>query len=276
MKRLMGYLTILSTMGLRGIFKTLYLNFRMFPLRIAVRLPVYCSAHTRFFSLKGKIEFDCPVRHGLVKIGFLANDMFVPSNNVANLSINGVLRFKGRGDFAGGVSLNVGRYGTLTLGDEFVINSQVKIVCHERIDIGDWARIAWECQLFDTNFHYIREVATGRHLKKTAPVLIGKNVWIGNRTTVTKGALLPDLCIVGSNSLCNKDYSELPRDSLIAGIPARLDQDRVPPGGVVRGGGAHRKGLRACAVRTAVRVSRVTNFCLQSAGEKPSRRHRSS
>lgn len=220
--RVRGYLSLLATMGFRGVLKTLYFNFRMFPLRTAVKVPVYCSTYTRFHSLKGRIEFDCPPRHGLVKIGFLANDMFVPSTNVSNLNINGLIRFKGQGHFVGGVSINVGRYGTLTIGDEFFISSQVKIVCHERMDIGDWARIAWECQLFDTNFHYIEEVASGTYLKKTAPVVIGNNVWIGNRTTVTKGTVLPDFCMVGSSSLCNRDYSDVPRDSLIGGMPARL------------------------------------------------------
>lgn len=222
MRRLKGYLAILRTMGLRGVLKTLYFNLRVFPLRTALRMPVYCSAYTRFASLKGRVEFDCPVRHGLVKIGFLANDMFVPSRNVTNLNINGVVRFRGRGDFAGGVSLNVGRYGTLVIGAEFFVSSQVRIVCHERMDIGNWARIAWECQLFDTNFHYIEEVASGRILKKAAKVSIGDRVWIGNRTTVTRGTVIPDSCMVGSNSLCNRDYSDVPENSLIGGVPAKL------------------------------------------------------
>ena len=221
MNRVAAYMRILATMGLRGVFKTLYFNFRVFPMRTALKMPVYLTSFTRFSSLKGRILFDCPVRHGLVRFGFAANDMFVPSCNVANLNIDGVVRFKGRGVF-GGVSLNVGPRGALTIGDDFFITNQVKIVCHERMEIGDQARIAWESQLFDTNFHYIREVATGRYLKKTAPVVIGNNVWIGNRTTITKGTVIPDSCMVGSNSLCTKDYSAIPKDSLIAGVPAKL------------------------------------------------------
>jgi acetyltransferase-like isoleucine patch superfamily enzyme len=55
-----------------------------------------------------------------------------------------------------------------------------------------------------------------------SPIVIGNNVWIGNRTTVTPGTIIPNYCIVSSNSLCNKDYSYIPPDSIIGGIPAKL------------------------------------------------------
>lgn len=37
-----------------------------------------------------------------------------------------------------------------------------------------------------------------------------------------KGTVIPDHTIVSSNSLCNKDYSDVPQFSIIGGIPARL------------------------------------------------------
>ncbi len=222
MNRLLGYSKFLIDMGIRGIFKTLYLNFRLLPFRQAIRLPLYCTRHIEFYSLRGKVTFTCPVRHGLVKIGFLATDMFVPRNNVTLLDVNGEICFGGKGHFAPGVSINVSKNGKLVIGKEFVISNKVKIVCHTHIEIGDEARIAWESQLFDTNFHYVVEVSSGTYLNIKTPVVIGSNVWIGNRTTVTPGTIIPNYCIIASNSLCNKDYSSIPPDSIIGGIPAKV------------------------------------------------------
>lgn len=55
----------------------------------------------------------------------------------------------------------------------------------------------------------------------SAEIYIGRNCWICNTTTVTGGAYLPDFTIVGSNSLVNKDFSEIPERSLIGGVPAK-------------------------------------------------------
>lgn len=222
MKQLLRYIKFLIDMGIRGVFKTLYLNFRLLPFGQAIRLPLYCTRHTDFYSLNGNVVFHCPVRHGLVKIGFLGDDMFVRANNITLLDINGEIHFGGKGDFAPGVSIIVGKGAKLTIGKEFFINGNVKIICHKCIEIGDWSRIAWESQLIDTNFHYVVDLSNGTYLDKASPISIGSNVWIGNRTTVAQGTIIPSYCIIASNSLCNKDYSHIPPDSIIGGMPAKL------------------------------------------------------
>ena len=46
--------------------------------------------------------------------------------------------------------------------------------------------------------------------------------WFGNRCNIMKGTITPNNTIVASNSLCNKDYSDIPEYSLLAGSPAKL------------------------------------------------------
>ena len=53
-------------------------------------------------------------------------------------------------------------------------------------------------------------------------IRIGNGCWICNSSTISGGSILPDFTIVASNSLVNKDYSILPADSMIGGIPAKL------------------------------------------------------
>lgn len=42
-----------------------------------------------------------------------------------------------------------------------------------------------------------------------------------------KGTQTPDYCITASNSICNKDYTNLPSYSLIAGSPAKFIKQGV-------------------------------------------------
>ena len=52
-------------------------------------------------------------------------------------------------------------------------------------------------------------------------MVIGNNVWIGNRCTINKGTVLPDFCVVASGSYVNKDFSEYGEKATIGGMPAK-------------------------------------------------------
>ena len=54
------------------------------------------------------------------------------------------------------------------------------------------------------------------------PIIIGNNCWIGNRTTINPGTIIPDFTIVTSNSLVNKDYSDIDPYTLIGGLPCKV------------------------------------------------------
>lgn len=53
-------------------------------------------------------------------------------------------------------------------------------------------------------------------------IRIGKGVWVCNSTTITGGAVIPDYCVVASNSLVGKDFSDVSDGTLIGGIPAKV------------------------------------------------------
>ena len=74
----------------------------------------------------------------------------------------------------------------------------------------------------DTDRHEIRNLDTGVLSPSRKPIVIGDNVWIGNNVCINKGTVIPDNIIVSSNSLCNKNYSEVSPFSIIGGIPAKV------------------------------------------------------
>lgn len=59
----------------------------------------------------------------------------------------------------------------------------------------------------------------GQRINPAASVVIGNHVWIAPETTVLKGVVVGDNCILASKSLLTKSVSE---SSLVAGIPAKV------------------------------------------------------
>ena len=53
----------------------------------------------------------------------------------------------------------------------------------------------------------------------TKPVVIGSNVWISDKVTITKGVKICDNVVIGANSVVTKD---IPSNSLAVGVPAKV------------------------------------------------------
>ncbi len=58
---------------------------------------------------------------------------------------------------------------------------------------------------------------TRRRLTSKGEIVIGNNVWIGDKVTILSGVRIGDNVIIGANSVVTKD---IPSNSLVAGMPA--------------------------------------------------------
>jgi acetyltransferase-like isoleucine patch superfamily enzyme len=70
----------------------------------------------------------------------------------------------------------------------------------------------------DTDFHNVRNLETNELYPCEKPIVIGKDVWVGMRSVILKGAEIADGCIIGSNSVINKKFKN--PNMIIAGNPA--------------------------------------------------------
>lgn len=219
----MSYLKSIRALLKTNLPKTLWFNFKMLPFKEAVKLPIYLYGKITLRSTKGEIIISAPIRHGMIKIG--KNDYY-PDTSVQHsiLTIRGKIIFHGSVNFLHGTYLLISDNATLEIGSRGTFfGTGTKIICFERITICDNVQITWECQLMDTSFHYIELLHENNSINPlTKPILIGNNVWIGNRTTISKGAVIPDFTIVTSNSLVNKDFSQAGLYGMLAGSPATL------------------------------------------------------
>ena len=205
-----------------NVIKTVYVNFRLLPFRQAIKMPLFISGRFLLRESEGKVVIKGDVNPGMIRIG--RHDRY-PETRVSRTIwvINGKIEFNGKFSFFRGSYIMVARGAELVfgIGDYPSCGANTRIMCFNRIEIED-AHITWDCQIMDSSFHYIESVDDGTVHPLTRPVHIGKHVWIGNRTTITAGTIIPEETIVASHSLVNKDFSEAGSNCLIGGIPAKV------------------------------------------------------
>lgn len=201
---------------------TLYLNFRSFPLRQAWRLPVFVYGWPRLYSLFGSMECVGKCKPGVVVLNKTIDGM--PNNPGTDTAINnwGKIIFHGKCQIYTANKINVSKDGVLDLGADSKISHMCNITAHISVYIGNHVRIAHRSQILDSNFHFIADFNKGVVKRYNKPIRIGDYCWICNSSTITAGAIIPNKTIVASNSLVNKDMSDIPEESIIGGQPAKL------------------------------------------------------
>lgn len=134
----------------------------------------------------------------------------------------GHLRLGADVDVRDGVGFNIG--GTCRIGDGVVLSHGLRIHCAEAVDIDDWTIIGEYSTVVDS-----KHVRTGpdepiHHSSTSAPVRIGRNVWVGAKATITSGVTVGDQSIIGAHALVTRD---VPPSTLVGSPPAtevrRLD-----------------------------------------------------
>jgi acetyltransferase-like isoleucine patch superfamily enzyme len=116
----------------------------------------------------------------------------------------------------------------LHIGDEVYLNNGASVVAYCGIEIGDNTFIGDFVAIYDTNHHSMDPA----HPARSAPVIIGSNVWLGRHVTVLPGSKIGDHTVVSAGSVVRGD---LPPRVLAAGNPATPVRDLDIPDGWRRG-----------------------------------------
>jgi len=109
--------------------------------------------------------------------------------------------------------ITVKKNGELRFGNNLYLNDGVCICASQSIRIGDYTKIGDMTSIYDTNFHQILPDEPPRQ----APVIIGKNVWIGANSMILAGSTIGDHTVIAAGSIVT---GEIPAKSLAAGSPA--------------------------------------------------------
>jgi acetyltransferase-like isoleucine patch superfamily enzyme len=206
--------------------KTFYFNWKKFPFSIAKKLPVFFYGKVKFTSIKGDIIIQGNVKRGMIGFG-QPYEMNTLHKGIAEVFIEGKMIFKGHVQFGKDYFVYVGENGSCELGHMSSLGSNGKLICIEKIVLGDYCRIGSESQIMDTNFHQMIDTLTGERFPITAPISLGNYNYFGNRVSIMSKTKTPDYCSIASNSLCNSDYSKGGTNILIGGISAKLIRENI-------------------------------------------------
>ncbi len=206
-----------------GLPKTILFNLWYFPLKHAIRLPVYVSHRVWLMELSGKVKIS-DIRTGAIKIGFGDIGIFDQhrSRTIWQVSETGIVEFKGKAHIGHGSKLSV--FGKLTIGKNYSMSAESSIVAHENITIGDNVLISWESLIMDTDFHKICD-SNGNQTNLPMPITIGNTVWVGCRSLILKGVNIADGVVVAAMSTVSKSIEI--SNSMAGGCPARVVKEDI-------------------------------------------------
>lgn len=205
--------------------KSFWVSSHFFPLKEAIKLPVFVRYNTKIQSLKGTIKIKSGGNTAMLRVGFGGVGIYDKKYSRTILTIKGTVVLNGRATLGHGSVLSVQENATVTFGDNFCNTAEGKIVCKKSITFGDNVLTSWETLIMDTDWHAIQNTLFGEVYPCTEEIVIGNNAWICTRSTVLKGAVIPDGCIVGANTLCTKKFTE--ENTIIAGNPANVRKKNV-------------------------------------------------
>lgn len=204
--------------------KSLYVNLKAFPLKDALKLPLWVAPQTKLGTItKGCIRIEAPLRRKMIRFGFQGVSG-IPGNSKGYLAIEKTaqITFKQYAFFAEGSTLRVD--GSIYFGNNFSINNCSYISCSHTMHFGDNVLIGWHVHIRDTDGHTVIDSnGTPKPCKK--PITIGNHVWIGAFSHILRGVVIPDNSIVAYRSTVLHSFEE--SNCVIGGYPAKVIQKDI-------------------------------------------------
>lgn len=190
---------------LLGLPKTFYFNFKYFPIKIAIKIPVVVSHKVKFRELSGSVELG-KIKCGIVRIGFGTIDSYEFGYTPTIFSNKGKIIFDGKCKIGYGTAIN--NEGTIRFGEN-VNTSKIQVICREKIEIGKNSIIGWDCLIMDTDHHHIYDINMERvKINNNKKILIEEHVWLGAKSTILKGVTIGKNNIVAIGTTISKSILE--------------------------------------------------------------------
>ena len=105
-------------------------------------------------------------------------------------------------DIYSGAKLYINKNATLKIGGGY-INHNVNISVFDSVTIGEGCAIGENVVIRDSDNHEIQ--SGGGENEHTAPIFIGKHVWIGSNAMLLKGVTIGDNAVVAAGSIVTKN-----------------------------------------------------------------------
>ena len=104
----------------------------------------------------------------------------------------------------------------IEVGEDVFINACCHFQDHGGVRIGDGCQIGHNV-VFATLNHFLEPEK--RKMTYSAPIVLGKNVWVGSNATILQGVTIGDNAVIGAGAVVTGD---IPADTVAVGVPARV------------------------------------------------------
>ena len=172
------------------------------------------SIHSYWISNAFK---SCPMSVRFAKIGYLHDPEYI---SIGEMCIFGDFLF-----LTAWRKFNEEIFApVLTIGKSCNFGAFNHITCINRVEIGDncltgkWVTIS-DNNHGTTDLDSLQKEPIKRPLSSKGPIIIGKNVWIGDKATILGGVTIGDGAVIAANSVVTKD---VPAYSVVGGNPAKI------------------------------------------------------
>ena len=104
----------------------------------------------------------------------------------------------------------------ITVGENVFINACCNFQDHGGVTIGDGCQIGHNVVFATLNHGLAPEERKSTY---PAPIVLGKNVWVGSNATILQGVTVGDNAVVAAGAVVTKDVAA---NTVVGGVPARF------------------------------------------------------
>lgn len=104
----------------------------------------------------------------------------------------------------------------ITIGHHVFINACCHFQDHGGVTLGDNCLVGHNVVFATLNHGIAPDARTSMH---PAPIVVGRNVWIGSNSTILQGVTIGDNAIIAAGSVVTKDVAA---NTIVGGVPAKL------------------------------------------------------
>lgn len=102
------------------------------------------------------------------------------------------------------------------VGENVFINACCHFQDHGGVTLGDGCQIGHNV-VFATLNHGLEPADRGTTYP--APIVLGRNVWVGSNATILQGVAIGDNAVVAAGAVVSRD---VPANTIVGGVPARI------------------------------------------------------
>jgi acetyltransferase-like isoleucine patch superfamily enzyme len=108
---------------------------------------------------------------------------------------------------------------SITIGDNSFVGCSTEFNISSRIEIGKNCLIASGAVFVDHNHGMRLGIPMSEQKCRTAPIVIGDDVWIGARSVILPGVIIGTGAIIGAGAVVTKSVAPY---SIVVGVPAEV------------------------------------------------------